>query len=140
MARPSTAMRCSLASSAAVAAVANWLPATPARSTTFHVRPVIVAGATPASRVASLSAVLYDNSGATTFAIGPGAGQDTVIGFKITQDTVQFSASLLANFAAAMIGASQVGANTVFTIDANDSATLQNVNMSSLTAGNFRFS
>jgi hypothetical protein len=46
---------------------------------------------------------------------------------------------LFANYAAAMTNATQVGANTVFAIDANDSVTLENVNKSSLAASNFRF-
>ena len=50
-----------------------------------------------------------------------------------------FNASLFANFAAAMADASQVGSNTVFTIDANDTVTLDFVNKSSLTASNFHF-
>jgi hypothetical protein len=83
---------------------------------------------------------LYLNSGATTVVIGPGSGQDTILNFQTTQDTLQFSTSLFANYAAAMVSASQVGANTVFTIDANDSVTLQNVNMANLSAANFRFS
>ena len=82
---------------------------------------------------------LYLNSGATTVVIGPGSGQDTILNFQTTQDTLQFSPSLFANYAAAMTSASQVGANTVFTIDANDSVTLQNVNMANLSAANFRF-
>jgi hypothetical protein len=35
--------------------------------------------------------------------------------------------------------ASQSGANTVFTIDANDTVTLDGVTKTSLTAGNFHF-
>ena len=46
----------------------------------------------------------------------------------------------LGDFAAAMADAAQVGANTVFTIDANDTVTLDNVTKTSLTAGNFHFS
>jgi hypothetical protein len=38
-----------------------------------------------------------------------------------------------------MTNATQVGANTVFAIDANDSVTLENVNKNGLAAGNFRF-
>jgi hypothetical protein len=36
--------------------------------------------------------------------------------------------------------ATQVGANTVFTIDGNDTVTLDNISKSSLAAGNFHFS
>jgi hypothetical protein len=38
-----------------------------------------------------------------------------------------------------MATASQAGANTVFTIDANDTVTLDNINKSNLTASNFHF-
>jgi hypothetical protein len=82
---------------------------------------------------------LYGNPGNTTFAIGPGAGQDKIYNFQNSQDTLQFNHALFANFAAAMTNATQVGANTVFAIDANDSVTLENVNKSSLAASNFRF-
>jgi hypothetical protein len=82
---------------------------------------------------------LYGNPGNTTFAIGPGAGNDTIYNFQNSQDTLKFNPALFANFAAAMTNATQVGANTVFAIDANDSVTLENVNKNSLAASNFRF-
>jgi ELWxxDGT repeat protein len=44
---------------------------------------------------------LYLNSGATTVVIDPGSGQDTILNFQTTQDTLQFSTSLFANYAAA---------------------------------------
>jgi hypothetical protein len=59
---------------------------------------------------------------------------------SITKDTLQFNSTLFSNFAAAMNAASQVGANTVFTIDANDTVTLDNVTKTGLTASNFHFS
>jgi Ca2+-binding RTX toxin-like protein len=82
---------------------------------------------------------LYGNGGSNTFVFDSGSGQDTIMDFQPGQDTLQFSLSLLTNYAAAMTDAKQIGANTVFTIGANDSVTLQNVNMSNLTAGNFHF-
>jgi autotransporter passenger strand-loop-strand repeat protein len=82
---------------------------------------------------------LYGNPGNTTFSIGPGAGKDTIYNFQNSQDTLQFNHALFANFAAAMTSATQVGANTVFAIDANDSVTLESVSKSSLAASNFRF-
>ena len=66
-------------------------------------------------------------------------GHDEVTNFSTAKDTLQFNASLFANFAAAMTDAIQSGPDTVFTIDANDSVTLDNVNRSSLTASNFHF-
>jgi Ca2+-binding RTX toxin-like protein len=85
------------------------------------------------------NSTLFGNPGSTTFAIGPGAGRDTIYNFQNSQDTLQFNHALFANFAAAMTSATQVGANTVFAIDANDSVTLENVNKNSLAASNFRF-
>jgi hypothetical protein len=85
------------------------------------------------------NSTLFGNPGNTTFAIGPGAGQDKIYNFTTSQDTLQFNHALFANFAAAMTNATQVGANTVFAIDANDSVTLENVNKNSLAASNFRF-
>jgi hypothetical protein len=46
---------------------------------------------------------------------------------------------LFANYTAALNSASQVGANTVFSVDANDSVTLENVQKSNLSATNFQF-
>jgi hypothetical protein len=66
-------------------------------------------------------------------------GRDEVTNFGTANDTLQFNASLFANFAAAMADASQSGANTVFTIDANDTVTLDNVTKASFTANDFRF-
>jgi hypothetical protein len=86
------------------------------------------------------NSTLFGNPGNTTFAIGPSPGQDKIYNFATGQDTLQFNHALFANFAAAMTNATQVGANTVLSIDANDSVTLENVNKNSLTASNFRFS
>jgi hypothetical protein len=44
-------------------------------------------------------------------------GHDEVTNFGTAKDTLQFNATLFANFAAAMADASQSGANTVLTID-----------------------
>jgi serralysin len=78
--------------------------------------------------------------GADTFIFPNVMGHDSVTNFGTAKDTLNFNATLFANFAAAMSSASQVGANTVFTIDANDSVTLDNVAKTSLTASNFHFS
>jgi hypothetical protein len=67
-------------------------------------------------------------------------GHDEVTNFSTAKDTLQFNATLFSNFTAAMNAASQAGANTVFTIDANDTVTLDNVTKTSLTASNFHFS
>jgi serralysin len=83
--------------------------------------------------------ILTGGSGADTFAFPNVMGYDEVTNFGVAKDTLQFNATLFANFSAAMQNASQSGANTVFTIDANDTVTLDNVTKSSLTAGNFHF-
>ena len=49
---------------------------------------------------------------------GFGTGHDEVSNFGTAKDTLQFNATLFANFSAAMADASQVGANTAFAIDA----------------------
>jgi hypothetical protein len=79
-------------------------------------------------------------AGSDTLAFPNVMGHDTVTNFGTAKDTLQFNASLFANFAAAMTDASQVGANTVFTIDADDSVTLDSITKASLTASNFHFS
>ena len=83
--------------------------------------------------------ILTGGTGHDTFAFPNVMGKDEVTNFGLAKDTLQFNASLFANFTAAMNHASQVGANTVFTIDANDTVTLDNVTKTSLTAGNFHF-
>jgi Ca2+-binding RTX toxin-like protein len=85
-------------------------------------------------------ATLVGGAGGDTFVIGPGAGRETIQNFDPGHDTLQFSASLFANYAAAMTDAKQVGTGTVFTIDAHDSVALQNVSIGSLTASNVHFS
>jgi len=84
--------------------------------------------------------IMTGGAGADTFAFPNVMGHDEVTDFGIAKDTLQFNASLFANFSAAMQDASQSGANTVFTIDANDTVTLDNVVKTSLTASNFHFS
>jgi len=84
--------------------------------------------------------ILTGGSGHDTFAFPNLMGKDEVTNFGLAKDTLQFNATLFSNFTAAMNAASQVGANIVFTIDANDTVTLDNVAKASLTAGNFHFS
>ena len=84
--------------------------------------------------------IMTGGAGHDTFAFPNVMGHDEVTNFGIAKDTLQFNATLFSNFTAAMNHASQSGANTVFTIDANDTVTLDNVTKTSLTAGNFHFS
>jgi len=82
---------------------------------------------------------LTGGAGADTFAFPNAMGNDAVTNFSTAKDALQFNASLFANFSAAMGAATQAGADTVLTIDANNSVTLDNVSKSSLTASNFHF-
>jgi Ca2+-binding RTX toxin-like protein len=107
----------------------------------FGVASTLVAGSGADLLVATGTAgtILTGGAGADTFAFPNAMGHDEVTNFGTAKDTLQFNATLFANFTAAMNAASQSGANTVFTIDANDTVTLDNVTKTSLTAGNFHF-
>jgi Ca2+-binding RTX toxin-like protein len=83
--------------------------------------------------------ILTGGVGHDTFAFPNVIGHDEVTNFGLTKDTLQFNATLFSNFTAAMNAASQSGANTVITIDTNDTVTLDNVTKTSLTASNFHF-
>jgi len=83
--------------------------------------------------------IMTGGSGADTFAFPSVMGHDEITNFDFTKDTLQFNATLFSNFTAAMNDATQAGANTVLTIDANDTVTLDNVTKTSLAAGNFHF-
>jgi hypothetical protein len=87
----------------------------------------------------SAGTTLTGGAGHDTFAFPNQMGHDTVTNFGTGKDTLQFNMSLFSSFAAAMADATQSGASTVFTIDANDTVTLDNVNKNNLTAGNFHF-
>jgi hypothetical protein len=65
-------------------------------------------------------------------------GNETINGFNPAQDILQFNPALLSSYSAAHI--SQVGANTVIQIDPTNSATLDHVTATALTASNFHFS
>jgi hypothetical protein len=83
---------------------------------------------------------LVGGAGADTFGfLYTPIGKDTVTNFHTSNGVLEFNTTLFANYAAAMSHAQQVGANTVFTIDSNDTVTVQNVAKTSLTANNFRF-
>ncbi len=84
--------------------------------------------------------IMTGGAGHDTFAFPNFMGKDEVTNFGFTKDALQFNATLFANFTAAMSHASQVGANTVFSVDTNDTVTLDNVTKTSLTASNFHFS
>ncbi len=84
------------------------------------------------------------NPGTDIFVYSAGFGNETITEFAAgdgaTHDTLQLSLGAQFTSLAQVIAAStQVGANTVITIDAADTITLNNVNKSSLVASNFVF-
>jgi hypothetical protein len=98
------------------------------------------AGNGPQTLYGAPGGTLFGGKSPDTFAFEPGFGLDAIFNFQANKDVLQFNPSVIGSFFAAMHDAKQIGANTVFTIDSTDKVTLENVNMSSLTSGNFRFS
>lgn len=85
--------------------------------------------------------ILTGGSGADNFVFAAGFGKDTVTDFTAQgpgHDVITFD-HVFADFASAMRSATQVGSDTVFTIDDHTTLTLQNTQLSSLTADDFRF-
>jgi Ca2+-binding RTX toxin-like protein len=80
---------------------------------------------------------LWGGFNADTFAFAAGFGQDT-IGDWQSEDTIQFS-GVFASFAAVQAAMQQVGADTVITLDAANTITLENVAAVSLTSADFLF-
>ena len=66
-------------------------------------------------------------------------GKDEITNFNTQNDVIQFNVALFTNFAAVMADTTQVGANTSIKFDANNSITLDNVAVSSLSSSNFHF-
>ncbi|HEV7335477.1 MAG TPA: hypothetical protein VGO06_05935, partial [Bosea sp. (in: a-proteobacteria)] len=56
-----------------------------------------------------------------------------------SSDVLEFSVGLFADFEAAMESAAQLGADTVFTVDADTTLTLKGIQLSSLAQDDFRF-
>ncbi|CTQ55950.1 Poly(beta-D-mannuronate) C5 epimerase 2 [Roseibium album] len=87
--------------------------------------------------------VLTGGTGSDTFVFGGGdTGHDTVTDFTAgaaTDDLLSFETSLFADYAAVLAAATDVGSNTVITIDANTSIELQNVQIDDLHQDDFLF-
>ena len=86
--------------------------------------------------------ILTGGSGRDAFVFAAGFGRDTVTDFRTTgssADVLEFDIGLFAGFDDAMDAATQVGGDAIFTIDANTTLTLQNVQLTSLAADDFRF-
>ncbi|RDJ19637.1 calcium-binding protein, partial [Bosea caraganae] len=76
------------------------------------------------------------------FVFATGFGRDTITDFKTTgssSDVLEFASEIFVDLDAAFGAAHQEGADTVFSIDADTSLTLRNVDLASLHADDFRF-
>jgi len=87
--------------------------------------------------------MLTGGSGADTFIFGMGAGNDTITNFTIAgagADHIVLSGiAAMTTFAQAMAATTQVGANAVIALSANDSITLIGVSADHLVASSFLF-
>jgi Ca2+-binding RTX toxin-like protein len=79
---------------------------------------------------------LTGGNGRDTFVFAPGFGNDVVTDFSHT-DQIEFDGGIFQNFRAVQAATTQVGDDTVITLDANNSVTLQGVAADSLHASNF---
>ncbi len=83
--------------------------------------------------------ILTGGAGADTFAFYErGFGKDVVTDF-VSGDFIEFSTSAFSSFAAVQAHAAQVGADTVITLDNDNTVTLQNVDVGNLKAADFSF-
>ncbi len=86
--------------------------------------------------------ILTGGSGHDVFVFAVGFGKDVITDFKTSgssSDVLEFSVGLFADFEAAMESAAQLGADTVFTVDADTTLTLKGIQLSSLAQDDFRF-
>ncbi|TCR66383.1 cadherin-like domain-containing protein [Bosea sp. BK604] len=85
---------------------------------------------------------LTGGSGHDVFVFASGFGKDMIADFKTTgssADVLEFASDVFADFDAAIATAHQQDADTVFTIDADTSLTLKNVQLAALHADDFHF-
>ena len=79
--------------------------------------------------------LVMGRGGSDTFIFGTNLGKDVITDFQTTgssHDVLQFSHNTFSDFAAVLAHAAQVGSDTVITVDAVDTVTLKNVQLSSL--------
>jgi hypothetical protein len=97
-------------------------------------------GLTPAFTVPASLTVAEEHSTALPITLGPPAlGHEVVSGFNPFIDVITLDTADFADFAAVKAHASQVGPDTVVTLDPGDTITLKNVALSSLSPKNFTF-
>lgn len=86
--------------------------------------------------------ILTGGSGHDVFDFAAGFGKDVITDFRSTgtsSDVLEFSIGLFADFDTAMAAAGQIGADTVFSLDAETTLTLKGVQLGSLATDDFRF-
>ncbi len=85
--------------------------------------------------------VLKGGSGNDTFVFRDGFGHDTIVDFEIgsgaAHDVIDFTEAGFADFNAVLAAASQVGSDTVITIDQDQQLTLAGITLQQLTADHF---
>lgn len=85
---------------------------------------------------------LQGDGGSDTFVFRPNFGHDTITDFiagASTDDVIDVSTDIFADFAAVMAAATQVGTDALITLDANSSILLKNVAFANLHQDDFRF-
>lgn len=81
---------------------------------------------------------LVGGAGSDVFHFDPSFGHDTVEDFSVG-DVIEFASSVFADFSHMLAAATEVDGNTVIAFDGDNSVTLQNVALASLSADEFRF-
>ena len=85
---------------------------------------------------------LTGRGGDDTFVFAAGFGHDTITDFTAganTQDVIAFDHSIFADFDAVTAATTQVGSNSVITVDVDNTITLTNVAVANLHADDFNF-
>lgn len=86
--------------------------------------------------------IVSGGAGFDTFVFAPGFGKDTIEDFAAgagAGDLIEIASSIFADFDAVLAAATQVGTDTVITMDAGNSITLKNVARSALHQDDFQF-
>ena len=81
--------------------------------------------------------VVVCNTGDDTIVENAGYRHQVVYNFNVGTDAVRLATSFATSFAALQSDMAQVGQDVVITLDSQDSVTLRNMTVSSLTASNF---
>lgn len=84
------------------------------------------------------SSTITENGNNNNFVFHPGFGTDVISGFDAS-DTLQFDHAIFADWGHLLAASSQQGGDTVIAFDANNTITLQNVALSSLTQSQVQF-